>query len=265
MILDEIFAKSKADLECEKEQISYKKMEEKAAQNAKFKQRNPQNLFHILRKNAQHFNIIAEVKKASPSKGVIRADFSPIKIAQHYAQNNATAISVLTEKHYFKGDLAYLQAISEAVNVPLLRKDFIFDEYQILQSLASGADFILLIARMLEKTHLQRLAQFAQSIKLEILFEIHSEEDLEKALFANANIIGLNHRDLNDFSINYSLCERLLPLIPQTSIIVAESGLNDKKELLRLDSFGVDAFLIGEYFMRQSDEGEALKKFVERT
>lgn len=263
MILDEIFAQSKVDLEHEKKQISYKKMEEKAAQNANIKPRNPQNL--LLRKNTQQFNIIAEVKKASPSKGIIRADFSPIKIAQNYAQNNAAAISVLTERHYFKGDLAYLQDISQAVNVPLLRKDFIFDEYQILQSLASGADFILLIVRMLEKRHLQNLAQFAKSIKLEILFEIHSEEDLEKALFADANIIGLNHRDLNDFSMDYSLCERLLPLIPQTSIIVAESGLDDKKEILRLDSLGIDAFLIGEYFMRQSNEGKALKKFVERT
>lgn len=265
MILERIFAKSKEDLALQKEQSSYKDMEQKALKNAKSKPRNPQAVLHNLRKNDERLNIIAEVKKASPSKGVIRAEFLPLCIAQNYAQNGAAAISILTEKHYFQGDLAYLKSLSEKVQIPLLRKDFIFDEYQILQSLACGADFILLIARMLEKTRLQNLAQFAKSLKLEVLFEIHNEEDLEKALFAKAQIIGVNHRDLNDFSINLALCEKLLPQIPKTSLIVAESGLEDKNTLLHLDSLGVDAFLIGEYFMRQGNEGAALRNFVERT
>lgn len=264
MILDEIFAQCKENLKRQKQQISYNNIEQKAVQNAEFKPRNPQNILHALRKNDHQFNVIAEVKKASPSKGVIREEFLPLHIAQNYAQNGAVAISVLTEKHYFQGDLAYLEAISKHVQVPLLRKDFIVDEYQILESLASGADFILLIARMFEKKELHKLAHFAKSLKLEVLFEIHSKQDLEKALFANAKIIGVNHRDLNDFSVDITLCEKLLPFIPKESVIVAESGLNDKQNVLYLDALGVDAFLIGEYLMRQNDEGIALRNLIER-
>lgn len=293
MILDEIFARCKADLAQIKQQIPLAMIEQQAEQNAEFKPRNPQAVQNALRKNAQKLNIIAEVKKASPSKGVIRADFAPLIIATNYAQNGAAAISVLTEKHYFQGDLAYLSKISEklsensqaatsspnlqnansqsALNVsqgatiPLLRKDFIFDEYQILQSLANGADFILLIAKMLEKKELLRLSEFAKSLKLEVLCEIHSEEELEKAVFAGAQIIGVNHRNLNDFSMDLRLCQRLLPLIPKDALIVAESGLEDKKTMLDLDALGVDAFLVGEHLMRQSDEGRALRNLTERT
>ena len=328
MILDEIFARCKADLAQIKQQIPLAMIEQQAEQNAEFKPRNPQAVQNALRKNAQKLNIIAEVKKASPSKGVIRADFAPLIIATNYAQNGAAAISVLTEKHYFQGDLAYLSKISEklqnanlqrlqgvknAVNsqsgqalqnaknapnlqatqspqrsinsqstkdlpnahdlkqssqratIPLLRKDFIFDEYQILQSLANGADFILLIAKMLEKKELLRLSEFAKSLKLEVLCEIHSEEELEKAVFAGAQIIGVNHRNLNDFSMDLRLCQRLLPLMPKDSITVAESGLEDKKTMLDLDALGVDAFLVGEHLMRQSDEGRALRNLTERT
>lgn len=293
MILDEIFARCKADLAQIKQQIPLAMIEQQAEQNAEFKPRNPQAVQNALRKNAQKLNIIAEVKKASPSKGVIRADFAPLIIATNYAQNGAAAISVLTEKHYFQGDLAYLSKISEklsensqaatsspnlqnansqsALNVsqgatiPLLRKDFIFDEYQILQSLANGADFILLIAKMLEKKELLRLSEFAKSLKLEVLCEIHSEEELEKAVFAGAQIIGINHRNLNDFSMDLRLCQRLLPLMPKDSITVAESGLEDKKTMLDLDALGVDAFLVGEHLMRQSDEGRALRNLTERT
>lgn len=269
MILDEIFTRCRADLAHIKQQIPYESVEQRAFENAKIKARNPKRLCENLRKNAQKLNVIAEVKKASPSKGVIREDFLPLQIATNYAQNGAVAISVLTEPHYFRGDLAYLQNISENFSqnntqIPLLRKDFIFDEYQILQSLASGADFILLIARMFDKNELLRLGEFAKNLELEILFEIHDEKDLEKALFAGAQIIGVNHRDLNDFSMDMSLCERLLPQMPKECVIIAESGLN-KHTMLNLDALGVDAFLVGEYLMRQSDEGLALRNLVERT
>ena len=276
MILDEIFAKCRADLARTKQEIPLQIMEQSAIQNAKFKLRNPQVVRDALRKNAKKLNIIAEVKKASPSKGIIRADFSPLQIAMNYAQNGAAAISVLTEKHYFQGDLAYLREISERLSlqggqgllnsqIPLLRKDFIFDEYQILQSLANGADFILLIARMFEKKELLRLVEFTKSLNLEILCEIHSELDLEKAVFAGVQIIGVNHRDLNDFSMDLRLCERLMPLMPKHALIVAESGLDDKNALLNLDALGVDAFLVGEHLMRQSDEGAALRNLIQRT
>ena len=229
-----------------------------------------------LRKNAKKLNIIAEVKQASPSKGVIRANFAPLKIATNYAQNGAAAISVLTERHYFQGDLTFLRDISgefqnahnsksqNSAQIPLLRKDFIFDEYQILQSLANGTDFILLIARMLDKKELLKLVEFAKNLQLEILCEIHSEEDLEKAVFAGVQIIGVNHRDLNDFSMDLKLCEKLMPKMPKDALIVAESGLDDKSTMLNLDALGVDAFLVGEYLMRQSDEGAALRNLTER-
>ena len=276
MILDEIFAKCKADLKRIKSEIPFTIVEQKAEQNAKFKARNPQKVRENLRKNAKKLNIIAEVKKASPSKGVIRANFAPLKIATNYAQNGAAAISVLTERHYFQGDLAFLRDISDefqnaqnlksqnSAQIPLLRKDFIFDEYQILQSLANGADFILLIARMFDKEELLKLVEFAKNLQLEILCEIHSEEDLEKAVFAGAQIIGVNHRDLNDFSMDLKLCERLMPKMPKDALIVAESGLDDKSIMLNLDALGVDAFLVGEYLMRQSDEGAALRNLTER-
>ncbi len=276
MILDEIFAKCKADLKRIKSEIPFTIVEQKAEQNAKFKARNPQKVRENLRKNAKKLNIIAEVKKASPSKGVIRANFAPLKIATNYAQNGAAAISVLTERHYFQGDLTFLRDISgefqnaqnsksqNSVQIPLLRKDFIFDEYQILQSLANGADFILLIARMFDKEELLKLVEFAKNLQLEILCEIHSEEDLEKAVFAGAQIIGVNHRDLNDFSMDLRLCEKLMPKMPKDALIVAESGLDDKSTMLNLDALGVDAFLVGEYLMRQSDEGAALRNLTER-
>ena len=276
MILDEIFAKCKADLKHIKSEIPFTIVEQKAEQNAKMKARNPQKVRENLRKNAKKLNIIAEVKKASPSKGVIRANFAPLKIATNYAQNGAAAISVLTERHYFQGDLTFLRDISgefqnaqnsksqNSVQIPLLRKDFIFDEYQILQSLANGADFILLIARMFDKEELLKLVEFAKNLQLEILCEIHSEEDLEKAVFAGAQIIGVNHRDLNDFSMDLKLCEKLMPKMPKDALIVAESGLDDKSTMLNLDALGVDAFLVGEYLMRQSDVGAALRNLTER-
>ena len=276
MILDEIFAKCKADLKHIKSEIPFTIVEQKAEQNAKMKARNPQKVRENLRKNAKKLNIIAEVKKASPSKGVIRANFAPLKIATNYAQNGAAAISVLTERHYFQGDLTFLRDISgefqnaqnsksqNSVQIPLLRKDFIFDEYQILQSLANGADFILLIARMFDKEELLKLVEFAKNLQLEILCEIHSEEDLEKAVFAGAQIIGVNHRDLNDFSMDLKLCEKLMPKMPKDALIVAESGLDDKRTMLNLAALGVDAFLVGEYLMRQSDEGAALRNLTER-
>lgn len=276
MILDEIFAKCKADLKRIKSEIPFTIVEQKAEQNAKFKARNPQKVRENLRKNAKKLNVIAEVKKASPSKGVIRANFAPLKIATNYAQNGAAAISVLTERHYFQGDLTFLRDISDefqnaqnsksqnSVQIPLLRKDFIFDEYQILQSLANGADFILLIARMFDKEELLKLVEFAKNLQLEILCEIHSEEDLEKTVFAGAQIIGVNHRDLNDFSMDLKLCEKLMPKMPKDALIVAESGLDDKSTMLNLDALGVDAFLVGEYLMRQSDEGAALLNLTER-
>ncbi len=261
MILEQIFSKTKEDLELKKAKFSFKDLEKKAAS---FK-RAFKDVLKSLSKNDKGLNIIAEVKKASPSKGVIRSDFKPLEIAKEYEKAGAATISVLTEPHFFQGDLSYLKNISQSVKVPLLRKDFILDEYQILEAFLNGADFVLLIAKMLDKNTLLRLFNFAKSLNLEVLFEVHDEKELEKALFVGANIIGINQRNLNDFSIDNKLCEKLLPKISKDKIIVAESALSSHNELLRLDDLGVSAFLIGEYFMRQVDISKALKDFVKRT
>jgi len=206
--------------------------------------------------------IIAEIKKASPSKGVIREDFDPIAIAKEYNET-ADAMSILTEPHFFKGSLEYLKEISKFSKIPLLRKDFIVDEFQIAEAYAAGADFILLIAKALETYELKKLFKFAKNIGLEVLFEIHDKEDLDKALEVGADIIGFNHRDLKTFEMNMNLSDELMSFIPENAIKVAESGISDKNVIDTLHKKGVDAFLIGEYFMRLDNIKKGVKELKE--
>ena len=203
------------------------------------------------------YRIIAEVKKASPSKGVIREDFNPVEIAKIYNET-ADAMSILTEPFYFQGSLDYLQEISKFAKIPLLRKDFIIDEYQIAEAYNAGADFILLIAKALDEKRLKELFDFAKSINLEVLFEIHDKKDLQEALNVGADIIGFNHRDLKTFTMNMNLSEELIPLLPKDVIIVGESGINNFETVKKLHNNGVDAFLVGEHFMRQDDIKKAV-------
>lgn len=261
-ILDEIFAQSKKDLEARKARLSLSYLEKLAQKSLDFKRRDPQKLLKALKKSAERYNIIAEIKKASPSEGVIRADFNPVKIAHEYEKNGAAAISVLTEKSRFYGDLEFLQYIAKSVKTPLLQKDFISDEYQILEGVVAGADFILLIARMLEKPRMQGLATLAREFDMEVLFEIHDEKDLDAVANLDPAIVGINNRDLESFKTDLSVSEKLLPKVPYTAVKVVESGIHDKKDLQTLDIMGADAFLIGTYFMRQSDCGGALREFV---
>ena len=250
MILDEIILKTKDDLEKKKKEYTMDWLGRSLAFNP-FMPRDPKP--HLKATPQNPYRIIAEVKKASPSKGVIKADFDPLIIAKAYELGGADAISVLTEPHYFQGNLEYLTQIRRYVPTPLLRKDFIIDEYQILEAVVYGADFILLIAKTLSKAELKHLLEYALRLGLEVLVEIHDKEDLVKAIFAGANIIGINHRNLETFEMDMSLTEKLMPLIPQGKIIVAESGLNDKETIQHLSKVGADAFLIGEYFMREPD------------
>ncbi len=205
------------------------------------------------------YKIIAEVKKASPSKGVIKKDFDPLFIAQEYSRAGVDAISVLTEPHFFQGNLEYLTGIRRYVPTPLLRKDFIFSEYQLVEALVYGADFVLLIAKALTKKELKDLLNYAWHLGMNALVEIHDKEDLKKAIYAGADIIGINHRNLETFEMDMTLTEQLLPLIPNGKIIVAESGINDKETIVQLSQIGVDAFLIGEHFMRQDNIYESVK------
>ena len=256
MILDEIIRKTKEDLEIKKQTYTMDWLGRSLAFNPFM----PRDVKPYLKATQQNpYRIIAEVKKASPSKGVIKEDFDPLLIAKAYELGGADAISVLTEPHYFQGNLEYLTQIRRYVPTPLLRKDFIIDEYQILEALVYGADFILLIAKALSKSELKKLLEYALRLGLEVLVEIHDKEDLIKAIFAGANIIGINHRNLETFEMYMSLTEKLMPLIPNGKIIVAESGLNDKETIVHLSKIGADAFLIGEYFMRESDIEASLK------
>ncbi len=255
MILDEIIKRTKDDLEKKKKKYTIDWL----GRSLSFNPYMPRDVKPYLKATSDNpYRIIAEVKKASPSKGIIKEDFDPLEIAKAYELGKADAISVLTEPHYFKGDLEYLTQIRRYVPTPLLRKDFIVDEYQIVEALVYGADFILLIAKALSKTELKHLLEYAFRLGLEVLVEIHDKEDLVKAIFAGANIIGINHRNLETFDMDMSLTEKLMPLIPQGKIIVAESGLNDKETIRHLSKVGADAFLIGEYFMREPDIASAL-------
>jgi indole-3-glycerol phosphate synthase len=206
--------------------------------------------------------IIAEVKKGSPSKGVIRADFDPLDIAQIYQENGATCLSVLTDEHFFLGHLSYLALIREQVSLPLLRKDFIFDPYQIYQARAAGADAILLIAAMLELSQLRDFAAIARELSLDVLLEVHDEAEMETALKTDCNLIGINNRNLRSFEVDVTTSERLAKLVPAGRLVVAESGINTRQEIVRLTEEGLHAFLIGESLMREADIGAKLQELV---
>ncbi len=259
MILDEINEKTRYDLEKRKKDMPEELLGKSLAYNP-FPPRDVKKF--LTATEDEKIRIIAEVKKASPSKGIIREDFDPLAIAQAYSNSGANAISVLTEPHYFKGDLEYLTAIRRYVPTPLLRKDFIIDKYQIIEALVYGADFILLIAKSLTQKQLKELYEYALHLGLEVLVEIHDKEDLKKAIWCGATIIGINHRNLDTFEMDMTLCDQLIPMIPNGKIIVAESGVSNRETIERLSSIGADAFLIGEHFMRQDDieaEVKALK------
>jgi len=260
LILDDIVKKTKEELKKKKKEFSLDWLGRSLAFNPYV----PRDIKPYLTSTKDDpYRIIAEVKKASPSKGVIREDFDPLKIAQDYERAGVNAISVLTEPFFFQGDLEYLTGIRRYVGTPLLRKDFIIDKYQLVEALVYGADFVLLIAKALSKKELKELLNYTRHLGMEALVEIHDKEDLKKAIYAGADIIGINHRNLETFKMDMELCDRLIPLIPNGKIIVAESGINDKEIIKRLHGIGVDAFLIGEYFMRQDDIVNSVKELKE--
>ncbi len=258
MILDEINRRTREDVEKRKKEYSLDWLGRSLSANP-FPPRDVKP--YLTSTKEEPIRIIAEVKKASPSKGVIKEDFDPLKIAQEYSANGANAISVLTEPHYFQGNLEYLTQIRRYVPTPLLRKDFILDKYQIVEALVYGADFILLIAKSLSTKELKELYEYALHLGLEVLVEIHDKEDLTKAMKCGANIIGINHRNLETFEMDMTLCDQLIPMIPNGKIIVAESGVSNVETIQRLSSIGADAFLIGEHFMRVPSISEELAKF----
>lgn len=256
MILDDIIKKTKEDLAKREKEFTMDWLGKSLAFNG-YMPRDPRPLLASTKEDP--YKIIAEVKKASPSKGIIRENFDPLTIGQAYERGGANAISVLTEPHFFQGNIEYLTALRRYTSLPLLRKDFIVNEYQVLEALVYGADFILLIAMALSKKDLKALLDYARKLGMEALVEIHDKSDLVKAIAAGADIIGINHRNLETFEMDMSLSEKLIPLIPNGKIIVAESGITNHEQVVELNKVGVDAFLVGEHFMRQDDEELAVR------
>ena len=205
--------------------------------------------------------VIAEIKKASPSKGVIREQFDPITIAQTYEQNGAACLSVLTDRDYFMGAAEYLVAARSATQLPVLRKDFIVDPYQIFEARCMGADCILLIVAALEQSQMLELEHVATQLGMSVLVEAHSQEEFERAIQLETSLIGVNNRDLRTFETSLETTFELISALPEDRILITESGIHDRADVTLMRERGVFAFLVGEAFMRQPDPGEALKSF----
>jgi len=206
--------------------------------------------------------IIAEAKKASPSKGIIQPDFDPVRIARKYQAGGAQAMSVLTDVDFFQGSIDYIPLVREAVDLPVLRKEFIIDPLQIREAALYGADAILLIAAILDVPQMRDFRQMAEELGMDVLVEVHDEPELEFALAAGSRLIGINNRNLNDFTVDLNTTFRLQRLIPAGIPVVSESGISTKDDMARLREAGVTAALIGESLMRSADQGQLLQEFM---
>ena len=206
--------------------------------------------------------IVAEIKKASPSKGVLRKDFDPVKIAAGYETGGAAALSILTDEKFFMGSLSYLEAVREVVGIPLLRKDFIVDPYQVYESRLSGADALLLIVSALRGESLRELLGLTHSLGMNAVVEVHDENELREALDAGSRIIGINNRDLKTFEVDLGVSVRLSCMIPEGALVIAESGIGSSADIRMLMDNGVHAFLIGETFMKARDPGLELSNLL---
>ena len=258
-ILDRILAAKRVEVEAEKRSVPPRRAIEMASAAP------PPHAFVPALKRPGVVNIIAEVKRASPAKGAIRAAAAPDEVAKVYASAGAAAISVLTDARFFLGAPEHLRNVRTAVDVPLLRKDFLFEEYQIYRSRALGADAVLLIARVLERRLLTTLIGITRSLEMEALVEVHSEEDVAKATDCGATLFGVNNRDLATLKTSLETSLRLAPLLPPHAIKVSESGIETRADVERLRDAGYDAFLVGERLMRDADPGAALRALIEGT
>jgi indole-3-glycerol phosphate synthase len=204
--------------------------------------------------------IIAEIKKASPSKGVIREDFQPVMIGQDYAMNGATCLSVLTDKSYFQGSEVYLQLVRERCPLPVLRKDFMIDPYQVYEARALGADCILLIVAALEDAQMRELAELATRLRMDVLVEVHNEEELQRALQLDTKLIGINNRNLRTFETSLQTTLDLKAKIPEDRLVITESGIHTPDDVKLMLDNGIYAFLVGEAFMRADSPGQKMRE-----
>lgn len=255
MILDKLTAASKKNVAADKEKVSLQEMKKRALTAPK------KEGFPFEKALSQPgLSFICEVKKASPSKGLIALDFPYVEIAKEYEKAGASAISVLAERDYFLGSPQYVGEIAQAVSIPVLRKDFIIDEYQIYEARAIGAAAVLLICAILDDATLKRFFDLADSLGLSALVEAHDEEEVQRALACGARVIGVNNRNLKDFTVSLDTSCRLRPLVPADKIFVAESGIKTPAHTQKLRDHGVDAVLIGETFMRAADKKAMLRE-----
>jgi indole-3-glycerol phosphate synthase len=249
-------------VERRREAVSHRKrvLPEVALKYAVEKAGPPRDFSAALTRDA--FNVIAELKKASPSRGLIRPEYAPGELAAVMERAGAAALSVLTEEEFFLGSLADLKAARKATEIPVLRKDFIVDPWQVWEARAAGADAFLLIVAVLEGELLCELIELGRSLKIEPLVEVHSREELDRAIAVGARIIGVNNRDLRDFTVRVETSLELIEAIPEECVAVSESGLGSHEDLVRLRSSGFDAFLIGEHLMKAADPGAPLRELL---
>lgn len=254
-ILDKIIIDKKREVELKKELIPIAQLENSVLFGSR-----TSSLSKNLRNNL--VGIIAEHKRRSPSKSIISNNFSVEEVAVGYQNAGISGISVLTDGKYFGGSLDDLLLAKASVNVPLLRKDFIIDEYQILEAKAHGADVILLIAAVLTREEIKQLSEFAHSLGLEVLLEVHNREELDKAIMPSLDLIGVNNRNLKTFEVNLEFSKNLAKHIPNEFVKVSESGISNPQNIIELQSFGYQGFLIGENFMKTNNPGQAAATFI---
>jgi len=254
-VLDNIITQKKKEIETLKK---HKPLDETVAEFNLY----PKRSFSQAITHSEEISIIAEIKKASPSLGVIRADFEPLKIAKTYEENGASAISVITDKKFFQGDINFLPEVKTAVKLPILRKDFIIDPYQVYETKLYGADALLLIATVVSIPQLKNLLNLTHKLGMEALVEVHNEKDLKKALEARARMVGINNRNLNTLKVNLQTCLCLKEKVPEDKILVAESGIKTREDILLLEKAGFQAVLIGSALMQAEDIGKKLKEFL---
>lgn len=255
-ILDEIVAYKRDFVAAQMQRVSFDEMAEKAGDAPV-----PPCFFEGL-VDSDDIAVIAEVKKASPSKGVIRADFDPVAIAKIYADNGASALSVLTDEKYFQGSATYLTQIGESVSLPILRKDFTVDPYQIFEAKALGASAVLLIVSVLTPEELAAHLSLCRDLNLDALVEVHTEEEVVIAMDAGAEIVGINNRNLKTFETTLDTTFRLMDCLPGDVVKVSESGIYTRDDVVRLRRAGADAVLVGESLMRQPDIGQKLRELT---
>ena len=262
-ILEEIAEKRKADIAVRKQKISPEEMRKKAETIAEKERQEKHMTFPFRQMLARPgINFICEVKKASPSKGIIAEDFPYLAIAKEYEAAGAAVISVLTEPEYFLGRDAYLQEIAQNVSIPVLRKDFTIDSYQIYEAKVLGASAVLLICTLLSAEQLKEYLELAEQLGLSALVEAHDAEEVQKALTAGADIIGVNNRDLKTFEVDITNSVRLRKLVPESKIFVSESGIKNAQNVAVLRENGTNAVLIGETFMRSADKKAMLRELA---